>query len=165
MNKRKLRHFNRVNFMKQVSKLKEEIPTAIKLKRNLVAFVGCETLEEIQDYLNGKTGFLNAEMSASAMGMEMQYFYIKNHIAKIDFNNYNEKLTDVANDVIERLREENSTYYNEGDSKLLTKAEKITKTLNELPQHIREVIFLNKYKEFILDEHRFNFLSQMNKRL
>ena len=91
MNKRRLRHFDRVNFMKQVSKLKEEIPTAIKLKRNLVAFVGCETLEEIQDYLNGKTGFLNADMSASAMGMEMQYFYIKNHIAKIDFNNYNEK--------------------------------------------------------------------------
>jgi len=67
--------------------------------------------------------------------------------------------------VIERVREENSTYYNEEETQLLVKAEKITKTLNELPVGLRQSVFLNSYKEFVFDERKFNYLLQMDGRI
>ena len=104
-------------------------------------------------------------MSASAMGLDMQYFIVTSYIDKIDFTLYNKYLTDVAPDVIERLKKENSTYYNEEETQLLVKAEKITKTLNELPVGLRQSVFLNNYKEFVFDERKFNYLLQMNGRI
>ena len=104
-------------------------------------------------------------MSASALGLDMQYFIVTSYINKIDFSLYNKSLTDVATDVIERVREENSTYYNEEETQLLVKAEKITKTLNELPVGLRQSVFLNSYKEFVFDERKFNYLLQMDGRI
>jgi len=104
-------------------------------------------------------------MSASALGLDMQYFIVTSYINKIDFSLYNKSLTDVATDVIERVREENSTYYNEEETQLLVKAEKITKTLNELPVGLRQSVFLNNYKEFVFDERKFNYLLQMDGRI
>lgn len=165
MKKRRLRSFNDANFRKQVALIKGELPNAMKLKKGLVAFAGCDNLDEINEYLNGKTGFLNATMSASALGLDMQYFIVTSYIDKIDFSLYNKSLTDVATDVIERVREENSTYYNEEETQLLVKAEKITKTLNELPVGLRQSVFLNSYKEFVFDERKFNYLLQMDGRI
>ena len=104
-------------------------------------------------------------MSASAMGLDMQYFIVTSYIDKIDFSLYNKSLTDVATDVVERIREENSTYYNEEETQMLVKAEKITKTLNELPVGLRQSVFLNNYKEFVFDERKFNYLLQMDGRV
>jgi hypothetical protein len=99
MSKRRLRSFNDANFRKQVALIKGELPNAMKLKKGLVAFAGCNNLDEINEYLNGKTGFLNATMSASALGLDMQYFIVTSYIDKIDFSLYNKSLTDVATDV------------------------------------------------------------------
>ena len=109
MSKRRLRSFNDANFKKQVALIKGELPNAKKLKKGLVAFAGCNNLDEINEYSNGKTGFLNATMSASAMGLDMQYFIVTSYIDKIDFSLYNKSLTDVATDVVERIREEKTT--------------------------------------------------------
>jgi len=164
MSKRRIRSFNDANFKKQIAEIKGELPNAVKLKKNLTAFAGCNTLEEINDYLNEKTGFLNAGMSASAMSLEVQYFIVTSYIDKIDFSLYNKSLTDVATEVVERIREENTTYYNEEETQMLVKAEKITKTLNELPVGLRQSVFLNSYKEFVFDERKFNYLLQMESR-
>ena len=99
MTKRRLRSFNDANFKKEIALIKGELPNAIKLAKSLVAFAGCNTLEEINDYLNEKTGFLNAGMSASAMGLEVQYFIVTSYINKIDFSNYNKNLTDISPNV------------------------------------------------------------------
>ena len=165
MNKRRLRSFDDANFKKQVEAIKKELPNAMKLKKSLVAFAGCNNLDEINEYLNGKTGFLNPTMSASAMGLDMQYFIVTSYIDKIDFSLYNKSLTDVAPDVIKRLREENSTYYSEEETKLFNKIEKITKSLNEMPVTLRQSVFLDNYKEFVFDERKFNYLLQMNGRI
>lgn len=164
MSKRRIRSFNDANFKKQIAEIKGELPNAVKLKKNLTAFAGCNTLEEINDYLNEKTGFLNAGMSASAMGLDMQYFIVTSYINKIDFSLYNKSLTDVATEVVERIREENTTYYNEEETKLFNKIEKITKSLNEMPVTLRQSVFLNSYKEFVFDERKFNYLLQMESR-
>jgi len=165
MTKRRLRSFNDANFKKQIALIKGELPNAKKLKKGLVAFAGCNTLEEINDYLNEKTGFLNAGMSASAMGLDMQYFIVTSYIDKIDFSLYNKSLTDVDSEVVAKIKEENTTYYSEEDTKTLLKAEKVTKALNELPVGLRQSIFLNSYKEFVFDERKFNYLLQMDGRL
>ena len=164
MTKRRLRSFNDANFKKQLALIKGELPNAMKLKKSLVAFAGCSNLDEINEYLNGKTGFLNAPMSASAMGLDMQYFIVTSYIDKIDFSLYNKSLTDVAPDVIKRLKEENSTYYSEEETKILSKAEKITKALNEIPVGLRQSVFLNSYKDFVFDERKFNYLLQIQGR-
>jgi hypothetical protein len=164
MTKRRLRSFNDANFKKQLALIKGELPNAMKLKKSLVAFAGCNNLDEINEYLNGKTGFLNAPMSASAMGLDMQYFIVTSYIDKIDFSLYNKSLTDVAPDVIKRLKEENSTYYSEEETKILSKAEKITKALNEIPVGLRQSVFLNSYKDFVFDEKKFNYLLQIQGR-
>ena len=164
MTKRRLRSFNDANFKKQLALIKGELPNAMKLKKSLVAFAGCSNLDEINEYLNGKTGFLNAPMSASAMGLDMQYFIVTSYIDKIDFSLYNKSLTDVAPDVIKRLKEENSTYYSEEETKILSKAEKITKALNEIPVGLRQFVFLNSYKDFVFDERKFNYLLQIQGR-
>lgn len=164
MSKRRLRSFNDANFKKQVEAIKGELPNAMKLKKSLVAFAGCDTLDEINEYLNGKTGFLNAGMSASALALEMQYFIVTSYIDKIDFSLYNKSLTDVDADVIKKIKEENTTYYNEEETQMIIKAEKITKTLNELPVGLRQSVFLNRTNEFAFDERKFNYLLQMNGR-
>lgn len=164
MSKRRLRSFNDANFKKQVEAIKGELPNAMKLKKSLVAFAGCDTLDEINEYLNGKTGFLNAGMSASALALEMQYFTVTSYIDKVDFSLYNKSLTDVDTDVIKRIKEENTTYYNEEETQMIIKAEKITKTLNELPVGLRQSVFLNRTNEFAFDERKFNYLLQMNGR-
>ena len=164
MTKRRTRSFNDANFKKQIAEIKGELPNAVKLKKNLTAFAGCNTLEEINDYLNEKTGFLNAGMSASAMALEVQYFIVTSYIDKIDFSLYNKSLTDVATEVVERIREENTIYYNEEETKTLLKAEKVTKALNELPVGLRQSVFLNSYKEFVFDERKLNYLLQMEGR-
>ena len=165
MTKRRLRSFNDANFKKQIALIKGELPNAKKLKKGLVAFAWCNTLEEINDYLNEKTGFLNAGMSASAMGLDMQYFIVTSYIDKIDFSLYNKSLTDVDSEVVAKIKEENTTYYSEEDTKTLLKAEKVTKALNELPVGLRQSIFLNSYKEFVFDERKFNYLLQMDGRI
>jgi hypothetical protein len=165
MTKRRLRSFNDANFKKEIALIKGELPNAIKLAKSLVAFAGCNTLEEINDYLNEKTGFLNAGMSASAMGLEVQYFIVTSYINKIDFSNYNKNLTDISPNVENALREENSVYYNEEETKTLLKAEKVTKTLNELPVGLRQSVFLNSFKEFVFDERKFSYLLQMQGRV
>ena len=165
MSKRRLRSFNDANFRKQVALIKGELPNAMKLKKGLVAFAGCNNLDEINEYLNGKTGFLNATMSASAMGLDMQYFIVTSYIDKIDFSLYNKSLTDVDSEVVAKIKEENTTYYSEEDTKTLLKAEKVTKALNELPVGLRQSIFLNSYKEFVFDERKFNYLLQMDGRI
>ena len=104
-------------------------------------------------------------MSASAMGLDMQYFIVTSYIDKIDFSLYNKSLTDVDSEVVAKIKEENTTYYSEEDTKTLLKAEKVTKALNELPVGLRQSIFLNSYKEFVFDERKFNYLLQMDGRL
>ena len=51
MSKRRLRSFNDANFKKQVALIKGELPNAKKLKKGLVAFAGCNNLDEINEYL------------------------------------------------------------------------------------------------------------------
>ena len=55
--------------------------------------------------------------------------------------------------------------YNEEETKTLLKAEKVTKTLNELPVGLRQSVFLNSFKEFVFDERKFSYLLQMQGRV
>ena len=90
--------------------------------------------------------FFRPERVQNDKSFEVQYFIVTSYIDKIDFSLYNKSLTDVATEVVEKIREENTTYYNEEETKILVKAEKTTKALNELPVGLRQSIFLNSYK-------------------
>ena len=66
----KIKNFNESNYNKAVTKALENKDNAKMLKESLVAFAGHNTIEEIENYLNEKTGFVNSQLSANAMGLE-----------------------------------------------------------------------------------------------
>ena len=78
---------------------------AKKLSEAKIAFAGYETPEEIEEYLNSKTGFVNTRLSASALGLENQYNTICKYINEIDLNIYLDDFSDLTPAYKEELKE------------------------------------------------------------
>ena len=69
----RIKFYNSAEHSKKIDILINQKDAAKKLSEAKIAFAGYETLEEIEDYLNSKTGFVNTRLSAEALSLEDQY--------------------------------------------------------------------------------------------
>ena len=89
-----------------------------------------KTLEEINVFLTEKTGFVNVQMSAEAMGLNEQYNIVSKYLDVIDLNHYDDDFN-ITQEYKDILKEQFTTYWNDADVKLFNKIEKVLKQLND----------------------------------
>ena len=163
--KRRIKHYNANGFQKAVTEALTEQNNAKKLKESLVAFAGYETIEQIENYLNEKTGFVNTTLSASAMGLDAQYNHIIKYFDVIDLAHFTEDFTDLSDELKAELKEDFTIYWNDTDAKIIEKTLKLVKQFNEMDLSVRQSIVQNRNLEFVFTEQGYsNSLSMNNRR-
>ena len=131
MSKQKLKHFNQSDFNEAIRIANLELPIAKRLSDALHKFK-CESLEEAEEYLTQKTGFVNHRMSASAMGLEDEYNSIVESYGTIDFRNYKKDFSTITQSYEDEIKELYCTYWSKEDASFIEKANKLVVQLNEL---------------------------------
>ena len=163
--KKRIKHYNANGFQKAVTEALTENNNAKKLKESLVAFAGYETIEQIENYLNEKTGFVNTTLSASAMGLDAQYNHIIKYFDIINLAHFTEDFNDVSDERKAELKEDFTIYWNDTDAKIIEKTLKLVKQFNEMDKSVRQAIVQNRNLEFVFTEQGYsNSLSMNNRR-
>ena len=162
--KKRIKHYNANGFQKAVTEALTEKDNAKKLKESLVAFAGYETIEQIEDYLNEKTGFVNTMLSASAMGLDAQYNHIIKYFNVIDLAHFTEDFNDVSDERKAELKENFTIYWNDTDAKIIEKTLKLVKQFNEMDVSVRQSIVQNRNLEFIFTEQGYSNNLAMKRR-
>ena len=162
---KRIKHYNANGFQKAVTEVLTEKENARVLKESLVAFAGYETIEQIENYLNEKTGFVNTTLSASAMGLDAQYNHIIKYFNVIDLAHFTEDFTDLSDELKAELKEDFTIYWNDTDAKIIEKTLKLVKQFNEMDKSVRQAIVQNRNLEFVFTEQGYsNSLSMNNRR-
>ena len=91
--KKKVKHFNSSKYNEQFEAAFENRIVAKELKKALKSFPDCEGMEQIEKFLIEKTGFVNVQMSAAAMGLENEYKSVTDYLGIIDLSKYKENFT------------------------------------------------------------------------
>jgi uncharacterized protein YfbU (UPF0304 family) len=161
---KRIKSYNEMGYNKAVSSALENKKDAKKLKESLIAFAGYNTIEEIENYLNGKTGFFNSSLSASAMGMESQYKHIVEHFDTIDLEHFTEDFISLTEGYKAELKESFTTYWSKEDTAVIEKTLKLVKSFNELNKSVRQSIVLNRSLEFVFSEQGYSNSLAINNR-
>jgi len=161
---KRIKHYNANGFNKAVIEALTEKDNAKKLKESLVAFAGYETIEQIEGYLNEKTGFINTTLSATAMGLDLQYNHIIKYFDVIDLAHFTEDFTDLSDERKAELKEDFTIYWNDTDAKIIEKTLKLVKQFNEMDLSVRQSIVQNRNLEFIFTEQGYSNNLAMKRR-
>jgi hypothetical protein len=162
---KRIKHYNANGFQKAVTEALTEKDNAKKLKESLIAFAGYETIEQIENYLNEKTGFVNTTLSASAMGLDAQYNHIIKYFNVIDLAHFTEDFTDLSDERKAELKEDFTIYWNETDANIIEKTLKLVKQFNEMDLSVRQSIVQNRNLEFVFTEQGYsNSVAMLNRR-
>ena len=162
---KRIKHYNANGFNKAVIEALTEKDNAKKLKESLVAFAGYETIEQIENYLNDTTGFINTTLSATAMGLDLQYNHIIKYFDVIDLAHFTEDFTDLSDELKAELKEDFTIYWNDTDAKIIEKTLKLCKSFNEMDLSVRQSIVQNRNLEFVFTEQGYsNSVAMLNRR-
>ena len=162
---KRIKHYNANGFQKAVTEALTEQNNAKKLKESLVAFAGYETIEQIENYLNDTTGFINTTLSATAMGLDLQYNHIIKYFDVIDLAHFTEDFTDLSDERKAELKEDFTIYWNDTDAKIIEKTLKLVKQFNEMDLSVRQSIVQNRNLEFVFTEQGYsNSVAMLNRR-
>jgi hypothetical protein len=153
--KKEIKHFAEADYNKVIANLKASLPKAQELKKLIQVFEGLTSVEAIDEMLNTKTGFKNAEFSADALNLKADYLRLKELVRIVDLSNYNDSLTTIAKDVQAGIKEKHTKYYTVEQSKAIAKVEKILKQLNELGVPERRSIAINRASQFVFSPQMF----------
>jgi hypothetical protein len=115
---------------------------------------GAETIEAVEEYLNGKTGFVNPRMSADAMGvledyekivqLEATFMGLNKAVLSESKKGKWSKVYQVSEEHIESLKEAYTVYYTAEQSKQINALEKTLKGLNELDVPFKSALIYNR---------------------
>ena len=162
MKRKKVLHFNQEKYSTELAAAFSNRKEAKELNDALRSFPDCEGMEQIERLLSAKTGFVNIQMSASAMGLEKEYKTITDYLGVIDLENYNADFTQLTDGFIDKLREAHTIYWNDADVKFMDKIDKHLKAINEL-----EISHLIGYdgnkKGLVFNAKHWNVMRQLNR--
>ena len=161
---KRIKNYNEMGYNKAVSSALENKKDAKELKESLVAFAGYNTIEEIENYLNEKTGFVNTSLSASAMGMESQYKHIVEHFDTIDLEHFTEDFIGLTEDYKAELKESFTSYWSKEHTAIIEKTLKLVKAFNEMDRAVRQPIVLKRNLDMMFTEQGYsNSLAQYHR--
>lgn len=93
-------------------------------------------IDKVDDYLNGLTGFLNGEMSATAYNKQNEYKTLKQLIAEVDAGVINLQFIHKGKVNEAKIEESNTAYLPEGYVEEYLRLQKAIDMLNESSEHI-----------------------------
>lgn len=157
---KKVKHFNSAKYNEQFAAAFSNRIEAKELNKALKSFPDCEGMEQIEKFLNKKTGFVNVQMSASAMGLEKEYKTVTNYLGIIDLKNYKENFTKLTDDYVDGLREENTIYWSDADAIIIDKVNKNLKAINDM--NIKAGFGFNNLNQLVFNEKQWNVWQQLN---
>jgi hypothetical protein len=118
-------------------------------------------MEQIEEFLKEKTGFVNVQMSAQAMGLEKEYKSVTDYLGIIDLSKYKENFTKLTDGYVDGLREKNTIYWSEADAKIIDKVNKNLKSINDL--NIKAGFGFNNLNQLVFNEKQWNVWQQLNR--
>mgnify|MGYP000959938216 FL=1 len=149
--KRKVKNVNNQLIRKEIDKLNELIVLVVESK-DLLEQLGSISISEFEDSINKKSGFVNALMSATAYGKDLEYKRLLELETQINRRLSIEDLTsemELKSSVIANIKEMNTTYYSDAEMKAKTELEKEMKDFNTLSHTERNQIGFNHSAELI----------------
>jgi len=149
--KRKVKNVNDQLIKKEIDKLNELIVLVVESK-DLLEQLGSISISEFEDSINKKSGFVNALMSATAYGKDLEYKRLLELETQINRRLSIEDLTsemELKSSVIANIKEMNTTYYSDAEMKAKTVLEKVMKDFNTLSHTERNQIGFNHSAELI----------------
>ena len=158
--RRKVKHFNQAKYTTELAAAFENRNEAKELHEALKSFPNCEGMEQVEKVLIDKTGFVNVQMSAAAMGFEKEYKTLTDYLGVIDLNIYEGNFTRLTDVFIDGLREENTIYWSEADAKIIDKVNKALKTINDM--NIKAGVGFNNLNQLVFNEKNWMVWNQMN---
>jgi hypothetical protein len=115
---------------------------------------GAETIEAVDQYLNEKTGFVNARLSADALGLldvyekivqlENTFLGLNTAILSASKKGKHSKIYQVSDEHIESLKQHYTTYYSVPETSQLNDLDKAIKILNALDVAFKSAIAYNR---------------------
>ena len=149
--KRKVKNVNDQLIRKEIDKLNELVVLVVESK-DLLEQLGSLSISEFEDSINRKSGFVNALMSATAYGKDLEYKRLLELETQINRRLSIEDLTsemELKSSVIANIKEMNTTYYSDAEMKAKTVLEKVMKDFNTLSHTERNQIGFNHSAELI----------------
>ena len=159
--KKKVKHFNTSKYNEQFEAAFSNRIEAKELHKALKSFPDCDGMEQIEKFLNKKTGFVNVQMSAAAMGLEKEYKSVTDYLGIIDLSKYKENFTKLTDDYVDDLREANTIYWSEADANIIDKVNKNLKIINDL--NIKAGFGFNNLNQLVFSEKQWNVWRQLNR--
>lgn len=160
------KHFNRRDFDREINTLDIRIQALNKMERLLQRLdEKIETFEEYCNYLNNRTGFKNARMSAEALNELDTYLELERlDIAKgsIAFNLLVKKGKSgyrLSEEALSEIREKHTQYFNEKEENYLKSLEKAREILKNVPHQLTDALYYNRLEgQFVVDVRKYNSL-------
>ena len=159
--RKKVKHFNQAKYTTELAAAFENRNEAKELHEALKSFPNCEGMEQVEKFLTDKTGFVNVQMSAAAMGLENEYNTVVKHLGKIDLNIYEADYTKLTAAYIDNLREQHTIYWSDAEAKIIDKVNKSLKTINEM--NIKAGFGFNNLNQLVFNEKHWNVWNQLNR--
>lgn len=156
----KIKNFDNQGYNEEVVKLLKDGVKAKAKKNSLIAFSGINTLEEIETYLNDKTGFVNTNLSATALGLEEQYSTILN-TQDVEITNYTTDFKSLSSDFTVKLKEKYTTYWSDEELSEIKEIAKAIKVLNKLSLPSKLSIYRDRNNQYNFNQSVFIYQNQI----
>jgi hypothetical protein len=147
--KKKVLNFSQQKYNVALSEVFASRIEAKELVDALSSFDGCENLEQVETYLKEKTGFVNVQLSASALGVEKEYNTINEYFDVLDLSIYEDNFTKLSDKFIDGLKEQFTEYWSNEDAIYIDKVEKELKAINKLD--IPNGLYVNGKNEVVFN--------------
>ena len=149
--KRKVKKVNDHLIALEIDKLNKLIVLVVESK-DLLEQLGSLSISEFEDSINKKSGFVNAMMSATAYGKDVEYKRLLELEKQINRRLSIEDLTsamELKSSVIANIKEMNTEHYSEDEMKAKTVIEKVMKEYNKLSYTERRQAVFNHSFELV----------------
>jgi len=148
---RTVKRFSEHSFNVQLQELERKVLPLIEQQRIILKEVGASSLAEFEALLNAKTNFVNANLSAQAMGVDnelKQLQEIESKLSKYDVSD--EDVTAKGNfktTYLSNLKERFTEYYTDTELDVLKMLKKTIESYNQIPYEYKDKIIINREKK------------------
>ena len=152
---RTIKKFNEHQYNVELQELERKALKLIEQQRIILKEVGASSLAEFEALLNAKTNFVNANLSAQAMGLDTelkQLQEIESKLSKYDISD--EDVTAKGNfktTFLNDLKEKYTEYYSDTELDVLKMLKKTIESYNAIPYEYKNKILINREGRMIMN--------------
>ena len=148
--KRIVKKFYQAKFDIELQKLNEIVKFVIE-SNNILSTLKSKSLEEFENQINLKSGFVSARLSAEAYGLETEYSRLLELEVLID-NKLLPKNIDASGlkkTFIEKLKEKHTSYFSSDELLLKKQLDEIISSYNKLTTEQKSNIGFNRQQQLV----------------